>query len=694
MKVFDPGVPCAILKADDLGMGGGIGQKNFRRLFAMISQRQLCISVGAVGDLVGALPHQEQAFLRGVFEDDSFELWNHSHRHPDLTKHSRDHQRADTLRAQDSLTTALGQRPRIYGAPYNRVNADTISVLEECGEFDGAWMLDPVATRLATIPLTHLCTPETVHDTTRQPEFEPFLTRWKSRATRRPTVVQFHPTAWNDEGFEAFGRCLDWLIATNVRFLTFAEAIALGAVAAAPVGDAPLTTPPRVLTLAADIQAEAVVSSLPAEYFVRLSREFFATRYQLGTQRPMRALEKSGILQPLQTRPVDAPGRVLDIGFGVGNWMIAAASLVPGAEVHGVDPHPGCAAITCSVLENLSFGHRIIARAAAAEHLPYPDAHFQAAYCINSVNYMDVPAALSAVWRVLAPRSMLAINTQTRAYFLGDAKAALERGLVDAARSRLETLAYQAAFSLGFTRTPIRTRSYQAPDVFRMLRLLGFDVLVERAALEEGVSVWRGETFVDAFVAERSSDRLRNVRGLLARPGGPTSLEMARQMLHLGCHALLIETLDLGILERAALAEHDLPTLAAMALGQLDVEATTAAEKGLRTPHGRTVLRLQQRDWAGAIAASADSAETDLAYLGAIARYLAGDYVGALAECKPDQCAQESRFAYLAAATACHLQQLDLAKQVTETGRIVFEPRDGTKLSGPFIQAPGGPIAA
>lgn len=679
MKVFDPGMPTAILKADDLGMGLGIGLNCFRRLSAIIADRKLCLSIGAVGSLLQTFPRRDLAFFRGVFEDDSFELWNHSNRHLDLTTLPREAQLADTLRAQDNLERMLGRRPRIYGAPYNRVDANTIAMLEECGEFDGAWMLDWNTTRLFTIPLTHLCTPETVRDTSRQPEFEPFRTRWAARAACRPTIVQFHPTAWNDEGFEAFGRCLDWLIAQNVRFLTFADAVTLGAVVAAPAGIAPRATSSRVLTVAADIQGEAVVAAMPPETFTTLSRDFFATRYQLGTQRSMRALAKSGILHSLAQERAD---RILDIGFGVGNWMIAAASLAPGAEVHGVDPHPGCGAITSSVLERLAFTGRISAHSAPAERLPFPDEHFAAAYCINSINYMDIPVALTEVWRVVAANGALAINTQSRAYFLGSAQALLKADANDAARSRLETLAYQAGYSLGFTRAPIRTRTYQAPDVFRMLRVLGFDVLVERASLEEGVTTWNGEPYVDAFVAQRSSDRLRNLRGQIAKKDGTGPLGVARQLFGLGCHALLLEATTSGLFDRVELEEHDLPAMSSLALDRIEGAALMAAEGSLRTQIGRVVFRMQQRDWIGAAMLAKDAENRNISYLGALALHMAGNHDDALSVCRVLAQPDEPRFAYLAAAAACRTGKLEVVRQVAESG--ILQPWPGEISPRPF----------
>ncbi len=662
MKISDLGVQSVVLKADDLGMGFGIGMQNFRRLFDMIADRMLCISIGAIGD-VRKLPRSDLTYLRSVFACESFELWNHSRRHLDMTTLAKPQQLADTMQAQAEIEDSLGRRPRLYGAPYNKLNSDLLAALEESNEFDGVWLAEPDASRLATIPRSHICTPEVVRDATRQPELVEFQRRWQSRKHLQPVVLQFHPTAWNEGGFNAFAKCLDWLIFQNARFLTFREAIQVKKAIDIPVGRADPSISARAVAVIADVQAGKVLTSLPNEAYGALSQEFFATRYQIGTQRSQRALAKSGILRHLKHTDNGAldkndRARVLDIGFGVGNWMIASAALAPSATVEGVDTHPNCVAITKKLLEELSFDTRLTIHAAPAERLPFADGRFHAAYCINSLNYMDVPAVLGEVWRVLGSDGQVVINCQTRAYFLGAAQAALAAGNPSAAASRFETLAYQAGFSLGFVSTPTRTRTYQAHDIYTMMQLLGFDVLVERAGIEEDIGRWQGESYTEAFVAVKSNSRLRNLR---ARKG--TSSEIGRQLVHLGCHRLLLEAAEEGILGGEQLESEDLLAIARMACSPTDVE-----EAQLGTTLGRIVWRLNRKDWEGARSLS-NGEKGDVDFLGGLAQYLMGEHreVWKLA-C--ETALLDSKWVHLAAAAACRLGAIEAASEIAATGKL------------------------
>ncbi len=110
-------------------------------------------------------------------------------------------------------------------------------------------------------------------------------------------------------------------------------------------------------------------------------------------------------------------GRLLDAGSGFGQWCFAAAG---GYErVVGVDASaPRVAA--CERLAHLCGATNCSFRQGVLEHLPFPDASFDAAISYSVLYFTDFVRAFSELARVLKPGGKLYLSTNDIGRFLMD----------------------------------------------------------------------------------------------------------------------------------------------------------------------------------------------------------------------------------------------------------------------------------
>lgn len=100
------------------------------------------------------------------------------------------------------------------------------------------------------------------------------------------------------------------------------------------------------------------------------------------------------------------PGeRVLDVGCGTGTLAIAARLRVGAAGVvHGIDPSPQM--IARATKKARKAGADVVFRTAVAEHLPFPDAHFDLVLCSMMLHHLPKKVravAAGEMRRVLRP---------------------------------------------------------------------------------------------------------------------------------------------------------------------------------------------------------------------------------------------------------------------------------------------------
>lgn len=103
--------------------------------------------------------------------------------------------------------------------------------------------------------------------------------------------------------------------------------------------------------------------------------------------------------------------RVLEVGFGPGAVLRRLSEMVPDGTVAGSDPSPEMIRQARARNAAAIKTGRVVLRQAAAERMPYPDAGFDKALAVNSMQvWPDAGAGLRELRRVLRPGGRLALG--------------------------------------------------------------------------------------------------------------------------------------------------------------------------------------------------------------------------------------------------------------------------------------------
>ena len=183
-----------------------------------------------------------------------------------------------------------------------------------------------------------------------------------------------------------------------------------------------------------------------------------ATRWILGPlwNRRNRALNDAAF----NALHLQAGDRVLEVGFGGGYLLARMATVVNDGLVAGIDVSPSLVASAQDRSRALASSGRLGLRAAPAESLPFPDAHFDKAVSVNSIFYwQDAPKGLAEIARVLRPGGRLVLVFTDRQSMEGRPVGRVGLALYDQERMR-SLLAATGFQNVSFTRDADRHREF------------------------------------------------------------------------------------------------------------------------------------------------------------------------------------------------------------------------------------------
>jgi SAM-dependent methyltransferase len=147
----------------------------------------------------------------------------------------------------------------------------------------------------------------------------------------------------------------------------------------------------------------------------------------------------------------DGVGRILDLGCGGGGAIRRLASLLPEAEIHGIDSSSDSIRVATRVNADLITAGRVFVRQGAVSDLPYESGHFDLALATDSHYFWpDLPADLAEVRRVLRAGGRLLLGGT--AYFGGRLDGLIRRlatagGMNCQTLSELEEIVARAGYN-------------------------------------------------------------------------------------------------------------------------------------------------------------------------------------------------------------------------------------------------------
>lgn len=223
----------AIIKADDIKKVSA----NWDRFFALSKSKGVKVSAGIVCNSLQPARTDYAAWLRAHAESGCIEFWNHGWDHKrwqgeggktfyEFQSSGYDHQKKHFSDSQRLMAELFGKAPVAFGPPYNKIDADTVKVMNEDEHvalyfgYKAVSGLDRAA--FARIRLRG------EHDGTGRPNFQAFVTAYGEPKNKGVTfsAIQFHPGKFEEEHFEAYAKILDFLIDEGWRFMLPAEYLA------------------------------------------------------------------------------------------------------------------------------------------------------------------------------------------------------------------------------------------------------------------------------------------------------------------------------------------------------------------------------------------------------------------------------------------------------------------------------------
>jgi hypothetical protein len=213
-----------MLKADDFGYDKvNVVSDNWRLFIDLIKLKKIKASLGLIGRALTEGNDQYFSYVKNLNASGDFEIWNHGYSHLLTGRDSTGHiyhefwntsygiQRGSLLRTQNLAREKLNITLKVFGAPGNNIDQNTLKALNENRDIK-VWYfgmddyLNLDLRRLAEIEFP-----------TFFPDFQQFQLHYSSEPSY--LVLQIHPNAWDSKGFSEFEKIIDFLIQNNVTFI-------------------------------------------------------------------------------------------------------------------------------------------------------------------------------------------------------------------------------------------------------------------------------------------------------------------------------------------------------------------------------------------------------------------------------------------------------------------------------------------
>lgn len=212
------------LKADDLEYDrANVISPRWQAFIELVKSKKIKASLGLIGTSLEKGSIEYFAVIKRLSKSGRFEIWNHGYTHTlqnfgesgeiynEFQNTAYAYQKDHLLKTQHLSKSKLGLTLRTFGAPGNRIDANTIIALDEIAELKVWYFGLPDASKLVLKRVSELEFP------VGHPDFAQFVERYNPAIDY--LVLQLHPNAWNDAQFAEFEKTIDFLIKQNVTFI-------------------------------------------------------------------------------------------------------------------------------------------------------------------------------------------------------------------------------------------------------------------------------------------------------------------------------------------------------------------------------------------------------------------------------------------------------------------------------------------
>lgn len=428
-----------IIKADDFGRGEM--QDSWRHFIDVCLTNYVRPSVGIIArDLQTS--KASQALARYHHETGNVELWNHSNAHSNMTTLSAGERRDDVVKSQATIRDLIGYEPEIFGPPFNAIDHAAIREIMAAHPFKAAFCCEG-ADDLGFINIDRkwLISPEISTQMLNRVSFPFFLKTFERRGAPEVLIIQVHPGYWRPADAAEFEKVLHFAFHREYQPLTgleYASYLAAVAARSSPLGGNRAINAGSVARVQEMLYRDYQAGKIP-EIFSDADREYYFRRLRLGTARLSEFLRQYG-LSALAER---GEATIIDVGGGLGNWAMAAKTVVPSAVVRSVDTNARIADVFAPyVAEERSAADAKLVQfeTGDATALNLNDGACDFVICNNALNYMPVDKSLLEFARVTRSGGAVFVGVQNALYPVVDALRYLERGDLGGALGRLERL--------------------------------------------------------------------------------------------------------------------------------------------------------------------------------------------------------------------------------------------------------------
>jgi len=381
-------VKYAVLKIDDLRLTNPTVQR-FLDLFAWAVQECIPLSVGVIGNALLNGRRADKLYISSLVERGLLEIWNHSHRHVELTQLEAAQVQAELEDSQRAIKATIGCTPTLFGAPFNKMNDSVAEIVRQAGfklnyeiDFDAYCRVTPEH----NVPLDG------------QPQVRLFSDILDRRSSEPYLIVQVHPGRWTRDGFHEFKLCIELLRSRGYQFVT---AQTLAALLSEDENDYPAFSARLGELFGEELEKRTAELSNYKSYFLN---RFTANSI------PIERLWKNW---GFDTKPFS----VVDVGSGLAQWSLPFLSFFPQNRVFSFDTNTTvCDALrsaksSCKSLKNLhvvceDFTHTTALKPRAT----------QLVVCANALNYISVPRFLFKCAEICADGGFVVLLIQTSAF--------------------------------------------------------------------------------------------------------------------------------------------------------------------------------------------------------------------------------------------------------------------------------------